>query len=473
MVDKDQRSQKQNRREFLTSSVAGAGAGVLVLGTSQTAKGEVVSQSGRGRIARNWKLQYHENFGKPLPVDSAPWERDPLNEDSPWHVDDPWGQNDHGEYFKIFGGEEFERHLDSFDVLRKRVPFGKDNWLTAELAARDYDKDGDPESFADPDWTPSLRNVTLPAQGGRAAKLEVPHDTGVFIRPTDALPSQYRVEYTLRSISFGGERNGSVYYDGKYNGYQTDGCKTSWPWDWGNQDYSGPASMCNPNFRDVRSQNGYYFLSIVDYPNPAPHNNLMIHHQRKVNMDGFNVTHGGGEKYYVCNPAAKELYNYDAESTRNAINAFYPGDGDRVHVSECGQWGKNEDPKSSPLVSTAEIKPELMPDESYQFAIERDEDGYAVEMSGNFRFIGEATLRYHRDFIQNGRPIWHYNNTPDEYDGQFGGSETISGPHGTINIEDTWPSDSAYPDYFIIGEPHFNWYEGEAVVDDIKLYHRK
>jgi hypothetical protein len=464
MVNKKQ-ERKQNRREFLTSSVAGAGAGLLVLGTSQTAKGEVITQPGRGRVARNWKLKYHENFGKPLPVDSAPWVRDPLNENSPWHVDDPYRQNDAGDYFKIVGGENFERHINSFNLMRKRVPFGDDGWLTAELAARDYDKDGTPEN------PPSLRNVTVP-HGGRAALIDEPsHDGGLLIRSTDALPRHYRIEYTLRTIEFGGMRNGDFRYDGKFNGYSTEGCKTNWPWKNGG-DFSGPANMCNSNFRDVRFANGYYFLSIMDYPNPAPHNNVFIHHHRKVNMDAFNVI--GGDQYDICNPAAQETYNYGGpKSTHNAINELFitPSDGrgnNFISETECGTFIQGQvDPI---LVSAAEIKPELMPEQTYQFAIERDETGYTMEMSGNFRFIGQATLRYHRDFIQNGYPIWHYNNTPEEYVGQFDDSFTLSGEYGSFPVNHTWPDDSAYPDYFIIGDPHLTHYEGQATVDNIRLY---
>jgi hypothetical protein len=433
MVNKKQKGQKQNRREFLTSSVAGAGAGLLVLGTSQTAKGEVVTQPGRGRIARNWKLKYHENFGKPLPVDSAPWVRDPLGEDSPWYVDDFARLNDAGDWFKVHGGENFERHINSFDILRKRVSFGKDGWLTAEVAARDYDKDGEPKN------TPSFHNTTVP-HGGRAGRFEVPHDGGLLIRPTDALPHHYRVECTLRTIDFGGMRHGDFRYDGEYNGYDVgDGCKTNWPWkQYGS--YSGPADMCNSNFNEVRNANGYYFLSIMDYPNPAPHNNIFIHNKRKVNMDAYNVT--GGGYISICDPANGELYNYNGpKSTHNAINEIFMdgsqfkgrdiGYNEFIMETECGTFysGRQSDP---PIVSAAEIKPEVMPKESYQFAIERDKTGYTMEMSGNFRFIGQATLRYHRDFIQNGLPIWHYNNTPEEYNGQFDRSFTVEGEYGSF-----------------------------------------
>lgn len=464
MEDKrKQRGRKLNRREFL-SAAAGASAGLVVLGTGQQAMGEVLNRSGRGEIARKWQLKHHENFGKPLPVDSAPWVRDPLGSDSPWYVDE---LSDDGEYFKIQGGEDFERHLDSFDILRKRVPFGKDGWLTAEVAARDFNKDGMPDN------PPSLQNVTLP-HGGRAARIDSNHGGALLIRSTEALPSQYRIEYTLRTISFGGMRNGSFEYDGNVNGYDPAGEKTNWPWK-NSGDFSGPAHMGNDNFSDVRNANGYYFLTIVDYPNPAPHNNVFIHNHRKVNMDAYNVTGGGA--YAICNPGTEELYNYNGpDSTHNGINEIFM-DGSQfkdpsigytgfIMETECGTF--TEDSEYG-IVSAAEIQPELMPRETYQFAIERDETGYVMEMTGNFLYLGQATLRYRRDFIQDGLPIWHYNNTPEEYDGQFDQVLTYTGPYGSFSRHE-WPEGSAYPDYFIIGNPHMNFYEGEATVDDIRLY---
>ena len=102
--------------------------------------------------------------------------------------------------------------------------------------------------------------------------------------------------------------------------------------------------------------------------------------------------------------------------------------------------------------------------------MERDRTGYTLEMSGPFLHIGQATLRVHHKFVEDGRPIWHYNQTPGEYDGRFDRALTHKGPAGTYTTEHTWPKGSAYPDSFIIGDPHLNYYEGTASVDDIRLY---
>jgi hypothetical protein len=71
--------------------------------------------------------------------------------------------------------------------------------------------------------------------------------------------------------------------------------------------------------------------------------------------------------------------------------------------------------------------------------------------------------------VEHGRPVWHYNQTADEYDGRFDRSLTYTGPTGRYVDEHIWPAGSAYPDSFIIGDPHLNFYEGSAVIDDIRL----
>ncbi|MBY7144552.1 hypothetical protein KFZ56_16140 [Virgibacillus sp. NKC19-3] len=413
-----------------------------------------------------WKLKHHEDFSEDLDVNDADWVRDEYGEDSPWKVTD--GLGDDGAYFHALGGDDFERKLDSFWLMRKRVSFGEDDWLTAELAVRDYDKKGEPDNPV------TFDNVTMP-DGNRAAKLdEDDHSGGGIIRSTDPLPPEYRIEYKLKTIDFGGQRDGSFEYDGKINGYDTEGVKTNYPWATDPDAFSGPDEPGNSNFGDVRSANGYYFLSILDYNNPAPHNNAHIHSHRKVNMDAYNVNGPEGDAYSVCDPGSGDLYNYNSsKSTQNGINAlFMNGDEFKDHdypytdfliETECGNH-------TGDIVSAAEIQPELMPDEDYTFAIERDKTGYTMEMSGNFLHAGEKNLRYHRDFVEGDEPIWHYNNRPDQYNGEFNRTWSRDTPNGEYKEENMWPEDSAYPDYFILGDPHLTHYEGAATIDDIKLY---
>lgn len=62
------------------------------------------------------------------------------------------------------------------------------------------------------------------------------------------------------------------------------------------------------------------------------------------------------------------------------------------------------------------------------------------------------------------------NQTAEEYDGRFNTSLIHKGPTGQYITNDTWKKGSAYPDSFIIGDPHLNFYEGDAIIDDIRLY---
>lgn len=111
-----------------------------------------------------------------------------------------------------------------------------------------------------------------------------------------------------------------------------------------------------------------------------------------------------------------------------------------------------------------------MPRETYRFAIERRDGAYVLEVSGKFRHVGQRTFRYERGFVQDGAPIWHYNRNPETYDGSYNTDWTYTSSDGTFVDEDVWPENSGYPDHFLIGDPHMNFYEGSARIDDVRLY---
>ncbi|GLW63468.1 hypothetical protein Arub01_17120 [Actinomadura rubrobrunea] len=428
---------------------------------------------GAGGVGRKgWTLVAREDFDRPLPVDRAPWRLDPQGPRSPWHVD---AFDDDGEAWKKISGPEFERRLATLNVFRKRVAFGRNGWLTAEIAAVDKDRDGRPDS------RPGLANATLP-DGEKVARIHEPSwDAGVLIRPTRPLPRRYRVEMTLRGIDFGGKRNGTFDYDGKHNGYTREPCKTRFPWTfWG----ALPGkSRCE--YPDVTRENGFYYLTILDYATPAPHGNPGIHFRRKVIMDGYYSDDERWKNAGTCNPKTRKIYR-TFDGSFNGVNAlFVRGDKFREAANNnisneyyiktpCGNvsmdrpYGPGN--RFYGHLTSVELQPELLPKAAYRFAVERDDSGYTLEMSGPFRHIGQTTLRVHHKFVEDGRPIWHYNQTPGEYDGRFDRRLLHTGPAGTYVTEHTWPKGSAYPDSFIIGDPHLNYYEGSALVDDIRLY---
>lgn len=452
------------RGALAAAACACAAAGAVVGGTSVSASAATPSHS----VQHNsrWRLVQDENFTKPLGINSAPWVRDPLGTKSPWYVQ-YFGED--GKYYKDLGGPAFQRDVNSFDLMRKQVAFGKNGWLTAELAQEDYTKTGHVTG------APSVTETKLPNGGKGAVLQDYSNEGGVVIRDTRPLPPEYKIQYTLNTINFGGERNGSLSYDGRYNGYNLSQCNTSYPWNATGNNYAGPTNPCNTNFPSSVTANGYYFMYITGFPD-APHDNAVVH-DRKVGFDAYNTTAASEPSAWVCNPKTKQLYPYTS-SNRNAINATFSMGNDvasssiefpgQLYQTPCGTY-TNQNPNTS-LVELAELQPEAMPRHSYTFTIERTNTGYTLQVTGDFRYIGQTTITEHRNFIQDGVPIWHYNNTPQQYNGKYDTSLTDSGPYGSFTIPHIWPKDSAYPDYFVIGDPHLNYYEGSATISNIRLY---
>ncbi|MBN9644932.1 hypothetical protein ACFSSC_06950 [Corynebacterium mendelii] len=435
-----------------------------------------------GPVRDGWRLVREETFDKGINDSKVDWEVQKFGPGNRYYVDE---FSDGGKYFKIQGGEYFQRALDSFQLLRKSVPFGEDGWLTVEMAARSREKTGKPDGVP-----------TLQVKNGEA-KMDVPWDNGLIITSTNPLPSQYRVEYELKTLDFGGKDiNGEWNYDGKINGYPSKTeCMTNFPWVRlrQNKDGSYPTpgydqngaeqpDPCAKPFGDIKAENGFYLMEIVDHAHPAPHNNIFIHSHRKVGMDIYSVNGGWAKAYWGCDPSNGKLKPY-ADTNGHGINEiFFDGSvwrdpsfayNEFVMPTPCGIFHgdeRNHDNQLQTIVSAAEIQPHVMPNETYKFAIERTDKGYVQEMTGNFRYVGQRTYRFFRPFINNdGRAIWHYNQTPEEYDGRFNNTLKFKGPHGEFEKE-MWPSDSAYPDNFIIGLPHINYYTGSATVDNIRLY---
>ncbi|MBB6172742.1 hypothetical protein HNR23_002802 [Nocardiopsis mwathae] len=433
------------------------------------------ADAGENDHLSGWRLVAEEDFVDPLRIDEVPWTLDPQGPRSPWYMD-PFG--DDGEVWHAISDPDFSEQTATFDVYRKRVAFGDGGWLTAEIAAVDKDRSGAPDS------EPGLATVELP-DGERAARIHEPSwDAGVLIRSTDPLPERYRVEMTLRDIDFGGMRDGSLEYEGKYNGYRTGaGCKTSFPWTF----HGALPGVERCDYHDVTEENGFYYLGILDHPTPSPQGNPGIHFRRKVVMDGYYSQREWSAKNAVCDPGTGRIHGVE-DGTYNGVNAiFIRGDRMRSGINDvgneyyfktaCGEFSGDEpfddEGRYSGILTGTELRPELLPEAAYTFAVERDATGYTLEMSGPFRHSGPPgpiTLRFHHEFVEDGRPIWHYNRTPGAYDGAFDRSLTHTGHAGTYTTEHAWPADSAYPDTFIIGDPHLNFYEGSAVVDDIRLY---
>ncbi|KAG7346947.1 hypothetical protein IV203_006016 [Nitzschia inconspicua] len=432
--------------------------------------------------AQDWELLYEEDFSNPLPGTNAQW----VLEDYAAPFDTI--MEDNGIFYQNDYGPAFLEALNSFDTYRKEISLGTDGWLTVSLSARDWNKDGILER------EPNVSIIN--SNNRRALQLDASedHTSGVILRNTRPLPDEYRIEYKLMTFDFGGKKQGNIEYDGKINGYKAEGpvypCKTQHPWGEGSMSpgWEGNANAPYCEWQDVQrgvyGYNGFSFLTIADFPDPAPRNNHFWHYHRKVLIDAFSQhpdrvgDQAGGQ---VCNAATNEYYDY-RDSSYNVVNmwisglpgSFTPNPGGLTGSSQRFMTTCNGGKATRGIQSAAELQPELMPNEYYTFAIERNSTGYTMEVSGNFVHSGVQTIRFHRPFEVNGEPIWHYNTRADEYDGRHNADLTQQNwAYGSMVWPDQWPLGSEYPDSFVIGDLYTNAYEGTASVTDIKLFRAK
>src|SRR5690625_693293 len=415
-----------------------------------------------------WELVYQEDFedfdiNEKLVQDE--WIHDDLasEEDNRWNVDH---LDDNGKYFEVRQGQEFYEKLEEMKLYRQQVAFGEDDWLTLELAARDFDTSSEqPDESLQP-----YGEIVDDGTGNNVLTLNEPeYEGGVLVRSSDELPEQYRIEYDLHNVNFGGlNEDGEIEYDDKYNGYsETDKELDGFPWTSG---------------EDVKQANGFYYLGIMDYENPAPHNNVFIHNHRKVVFDSYStedLPYGQDKK--ICNPDSGENYDYYSEDSAHLpvylgfTNAYHQNffNEDLLYPpmavkSECDDVTESDD-----IYSAFELDPLVLSGEGhYKMAVERLEDSYVIEVTGKTLYDDEEkTYRYEQLFENpdNETVVWHYNQSVDEYDGSYNFTGTSEGDYGSYEVEQ-WPEDSAYPDYFVIGDPHLNYYEGDAVIDNVSLY---
>ena len=189
------------------------------------------------------------------------------------------------------------------------------------------------------------------------------------------------------------------------NGY--DGGETAEPW----------------SSDDATEQNGFYWLTILDAV-PGPHNNTWIHHHRKVVIDSDN--------HY---PPWMEMWN----GRELVASGEHP-----IMMFALDGRGRDDDRIGTPFLSwsagawqpSGEIRAAdaYLPGHWYDVAIERDGDLRTLEIRGTFRFGGARTYRATIDAAARG--VFHH---------------------------------AGYPDYFMFGDPHTNYYEGEVYYDDVRL----
>ncbi|AUX39007.1 hypothetical protein SOCE26_003890 [Sorangium cellulosum] len=378
-----------------------------------------------------WRLVHHETFDTPF-QEPAAWTEDTYGPASPYHVD---AFDDDGAFFITRAGETFRQGLRRFRSFRKSFSYGEGGWLTVELYGRDSDRDGVPETGG-----------RFEAAGGKARLVSARHYDGAILRSTRPLPARYRVEVTVSNIDFGGPREGRWRHGGKVNGY--DGDELADPWRFSNESTTPLSATFG---------NGVYFLCITDYARPAPHNNVLIHHHRKVVMDTDNNFGDTGPWSAVWDPATGRP---EQDGARYVSMIWLRGDafgspwnGNRFTSYTPGGW------QDGPI-----FVDKYLDREAYVFTVERDGRGYAMSAAGTFHHGGRTTYAARRGFRE--PPVtWHYNQRPDEYEAPRHNETVTFG-----ETFETWPEGSAYPDHFFFGDPHINYYEGTAEFDDLKLY---
>jgi hypothetical protein len=386
-----------------------------------------------------WVLAKKEGFETKLSPD-LPWAEDRYgNPEDPWDED---GAFFFEKYRSLTSGGNFAQELAKFRSFRKSISYGEQGWLTFELYGRDADANG----ALDPATEHGGEFLIKSENGNCYLELnnKVHHD-GAEVRSSDPLPPEYRIRLKVTPVSAGGREGDGTW--GK-NGY-SDKNENAGPWRFNNRS-AAPL--------EAWKENGFYFLAILD-TKPMPHNNVWIHHHRKVVIDSDNNVPPSWSKIW---DGSKLITEGSHPVSMLALDGNF-GDvwtGNSFHCVYNGGFQKN---CGNNLHAAADA---YINGETYSVMIERNATHYALEITGKFQFGGQTTYRGQIDFKNT--PVWHYNNTV-----QDAPKGRNSQPLKNLGIDwNSWPENSAYPDYFMFGDPHIAHYEGTVRYDDIELWVR-
>jgi hypothetical protein len=340
-----------------------------------------------------------------LEAPTALWRVDEVPDDGPF--------SDAGAWFTLRG-------VKPPAAFRATAPFGKEGWLTAES----YTRSGTTPLSALIDVVPD------PAGGGnRVLRIASPaHTDGTVVRSSEPLPSRYRVSLRVGFADFGDGLPG-------LNGY--DGGESAEPW----------------SSDDATAQNGFYWLTILDAL-PRPHNNTWIHHHRKVVIDSDSH-----------HPPWMQIFDG---------NSFVWSGQRPIMMFALDGKGRSDERTGKPFLSWANgawqpsgairAVDAYLPEQWYEVSIERFDTTFTLELSGRFRFGGQTTYRASIDAAAH--CVWHFNRDATE-----DASHCVdqSGPASLGGAFPWWPAGAVWPDWFMFGDPHTNYYEGEVYYDDVRL----
>ena len=361
---------------------------------------------GAGDSSRpGWIVAYRESF-ESAALPSRGWRADSYPDDGPF--------SDNGVYFRRQG-------IVLPVAYRATAAFSEGGWLTLEHYSR--------SNRTSPS---TLAQIVADPEGGanRVLRIASPaHTDATVVRPTAALPERYRISLRVGYPSFGS--------GGGDNGY--DGDERAEPW------RSGPAT----------TDNGFYWLAILD-ATPRPHNNVWIHHHRKVVIDSDNhlnpfTSIWNGSAFVPSGVHPLMIFALDG------LSPAHPLSGKPFIAYAAGQWHREAD------VGEIRAADAYKSATWYKVTIERNNGHYTFEVSGDFAFGGRQTYRASIDYRQH--CVWHYNVQPGA-DSRCIDNRSIA----ELGAEyPQWPADRGWPDFFMFGDPHVNYYEGQVYYDDLVL----
>lgn len=292
------------------------------------------------------------------------------------------------------------------EAFRNSISLGKSDWLSVEI----YTKRNKPILLDYIDAVPDPLNPK-----NQVIKLSTPeHTDGVIIRSTNPLPKYYKISLKVGFANYGNES--------PLNGYDS-GDEMATPW------------------RELSSvgHNGFYWLAIFD-KKPIPHNNIWSHHHRKFVIDSWNRAGANNSINVIALDGVSE--------TSELFGKKF------ISYVEQRRWDKKQNVPLDYYLSN----------QWYEVTFTRTDVFYEFSIKGLFKNAGYTTYQGRVDYKK--ECVFHYNQTIEEQD-------TACVDHRAkryLNKEfPSWPINSAYPDYFMFGEPHINYYEGSVLVDDITL----
>ncbi|MBI3900083.1 MAG: hypothetical protein HY308_17580 [Gammaproteobacteria bacterium] len=356
------------------------------------------------RHRQSWVVVFQETFEN-LILPNPVWETDTYPDN---------GFSDDGAFFQ-------NRGVIPPPAFRASAPFGKKNWLTVESYSRS------PTTVLR-----DLFSITSDPAGGcnKVLRIASPaHTDATLVRSTRALPKRYRISLKVGYANFG-------------NGLP------------GNNGYTG-GELAEPWLADkaASEENGFYWLTILDTV-PRPHNNVYLHHHRKVVLDSDNnvppwMEIYNGQRFMESGETPLMMIGIDGKGTTNELN------GKPFYSYAAGVW------QPSGKIRAVDAYKSMT---WYRASIERNGDRFTLKVTGNFKFGGRKT--YKTTINAADKCVWHYNRKPLAAD-----SPCIDNSHypSLPNEPALWSANIAWPDFFMFGEPHNNFYEGEVFYDDIRL----